>query len=46
MRSLRGEALRDLTPQFLRALRLGLFTKSSFSPIFYEITKLASGIFL
>jgi len=30
MRSLRGEALRDLTPQFLRALHLELFTKSSF----------------
>jgi len=30
MRSLRGEALRDLIPQFLRALQLELFTKPSF----------------
>jgi len=30
MRSLRGEAHRDLAPQFLRALHLELFTKPSF----------------
>ena len=29
MRSLRGEALRDLTPQLLRALHLELFKKPS-----------------
>jgi uncharacterized protein (UPF0371 family) len=45
MRSLRGEALRDLTPQFLRALHLELFTKSSFTDFLRELATCLSQLY-